>query len=168
MKCFQSIFFLLFCLQTVSAQTEWELIQRKLTSLTDQFDKPFTARQDRLVLIYVPGADDPFTKVYDKWKSKQWKDAAVQVVGGFQELVSEHGHGGANSQGMKGHIREAMNARYGRNHFSILLDMQNEVARELGLKGFSILIMSRRGIEKKEDFGNDRKQFFDAIQTYFK
>jgi hypothetical protein len=112
--------------------------------------------------------DDPFTKVYDKWKSKQWKEADVQVVGGFREMLSAGGHGGASANGMKSHIQEAMIARYGKDHFPILLDMQSEIGSTLELKGFSIVIFDKNRMEKKEDFGSDRKKFFDAIQTYFK
>jgi hypothetical protein len=165
----KTILFLLLISSSVFGQGADQAL-KDLTQYTDQFDKPFSkAKADELIIIYVSGADDPFTKVYDKWKGKEIKNPSrVQVVGGFKEMLTSSGHGGSNTAGMKKHVQEAMVFRYGDKHFPILIDMESTWAAGLKVSGLSVITISRK-INKVDriDFGTDRKKFFDAIKPYF-
>lgn len=142
-----------------------------MSPLTDQFNKTFAAPTDELVIIWVPGNDDPFNKIYEKWKGKTFTSSKnVQVVGGFKEMVSQNsGHGGSSVESIKKHIADALISRYGTKHFPILLDMNADLGSTLSLSGLSIIVVSKKtnAIKSKTDFGSDRKKFLDEVNTYF-
>jgi hypothetical protein len=164
---------LLILIRVAHAQPDSKSLLSELGNLTDQYDHPFDKAKgnDKLVIIFVSGGDDPFTKVYDKLKGKSLKNSSeVQIVGGFEEMLSAGGHGGSDDSGMKSHISDAFISRYGDKHFSILIDMKSSVAKKASVKGLSVIIMSKKSnkVESLTDFGTDRKKFFDAINPYFK
>lgn len=147
-------------------------VLNELSTLTDQYDTNFDpgSASDRLVVIFVGGGDDPFTKVYDKWKGKALnKKPQVQVVGGFREMLGAAGHGEGSASGIKDHIAEAMVVRYGEKHFPILIDVESKLGALLKVKGLAIIEISKRkgSVDSVKDYGTDRKQFFDNIKTYF-
>lgn len=164
---------LLVLIRVAHGQADSKVLFNELVNLTDQYGHPFDKSKvnDRLVIIFVSGADDPFTKVYDKLKGKSLKNnSEVQFVGGFDEMLSAGGHGGSDDAGMKSHIADAFISRYGEKHFSILIDMKSSVAKRAKITGLSVIILSTKSnkIERLTDYGTDRKKFFDAINPYFK
>jgi hypothetical protein len=148
------------------AQSSPEKVVDNLSTMTDQYDKAFTqnAFKEKLTLIYVNGIDDPFSKVYDKLKGKTLiKGNGVLFAGAFKDIMPGVDHGPKQK-----HLAEAMVSRYGKDHFSILFDLDNKLVKDLALKGLSIVTITK-GTNKVKitDFGDDRKKFFDAINSYF-
>jgi hypothetical protein len=160
--------FLIAC-QTMAQPKSSEVIQL-IESLSDQFDNNHKFNGETITVVFVPGVDDPFTKVYDKWKDKSWQpDAKITVVGGFKEMLAGGGHG-APSDGIKKHVQDAFIARYGKGHFPILIDLMSETGVMLGVKGLSIIKINvkTKTIESIQDFGDNRKKFFDNVNPLFK
>lgn len=70
----------------------------------------------------------------------------------------------------KSHLQDAFKARYGKDHFTILLDLDSDVQTVLGNKGYAIAIISKKknALDSMEDFGSDRAAFFQALKEYMK
>lgn len=150
------------------AQSDSKTILTELGTLVDQYNRSFNPESgEKLTLIWVPGADDPFGKIYDKLKGRKLKkNSFVQFVGGFKESAARMGGDPASA---KKHIQEAMVFRYGDNYFPILIDIESKIASNLSTTGYSIITLSKKSnkIVSKVDCGTDRKKFFDLLNTYF-
>ncbi len=139
---------------------------KQIGHTVDQFDSDFSLEtvEDQLTIIYIPGSNDPFGKVYDKHKGKKIADK-VQFIGGFKEMMK-----GWNPEQKKSHLQEAFQFRYGKDHFPILLDLESDIAQLLSIKGYTILKISKKDnkIIEQKSFGFNRMDFFKALKPYFK
>lgn len=138
----------------------------KMDTLYNQFDNTFESSRvgEELVIVYIPGKDNPFGKVYDRHKDKKLTDD-VQFVGGFKEMMNN-----MSKDSKKKHLQEAFVSRYGNQHFTILLDLDSDVQRMLGNEGYTIAKISKKTnrVLSKQDFGTDRAAFFKALNNYLK
>jgi hypothetical protein len=169
MKYFLLSIFLTACTSHCHSQDMARTILSRMEALGDQYNKKFSAArvQDRLVIIYIPGGDDPLQKIYDKLKGKIFSTAIpVQFVGGFGELAADHGGGGMSTS----HLINGFRSRYDDNYFSILLDVQSDIGKALGVKGLTVAEISRKNgkVIRLNDYGYDRKKFFEDINQYIK
>ncbi len=141
-------------------------IFRKLGDLYDQFNKAFDTKivDDRLTIVYIPGKDNPFGRVYDKLKGKEIKEG-IQFIGGFKEMMAK-----MDRDAKKKHLQEAFVHRYGKRHFTILLDLDSEIQEMLNLDGYGVIILAKKDGQVLEqlDFGTDRGGFFKELQQYLK
>lgn len=156
----------LLCCTLGRAQATVTDLLSKMGDTQHQFKDTFDpgALNDQLTIIYIPGSNDPFGKIYDKHKGKELT-GNVQFIGGFREMMR-----GADPDRKRSHLQEAFRTRYGKEHFTILIDLESEIAQMLSIKGYSIL-----GLSKKEnriisfrDYGFDRIAFFKDLKKYFK
>lgn len=163
-----SIFTLFCCLPLglLFAQKSTADLFAKMSQTYDQFNDTFDPESttDQLTIIYIPGSNDPFGKIYDKHKGKKLA-SDTQYIGGFKEIMA-----GIAEKKKKEHLQEAFVSRYGKDHFTILLDLESEIGASLDIKGYTILEVSKKGekIIHFEDFGFDRVAFFKALNGYFK
>ena len=150
----------------VFGQTSSKELTGELNKLVDQYNKPYgKTDQSQLVVIYVPGANNPFDKIYDKLKDKKLVQAKnIQFVGGFKEIVTAMN---ASKEMAQSHIQEAMIARYGDQHFTILHDMESKIEQLLKLKGYAIITVKKNKMEKIEQFEFDRIKFLDALNNIY-
>jgi hypothetical protein len=169
MKYFLLSIFLSACTSHCHSQDKARPILNRMENLSDQYNKKFSSTRitDRLVIIYVPGGDDPLQKIYDKLKGKILNSAMpVQFVGGFGELAADHGGGGMSTS----HLINGFRSRYSSDYFSILLDVNSDIGKALGVKGLTVAEVSKKNgnIIKLNDYGYDRKRFFEDINQYLK
>lgn len=135
----------------------------KLGLMPDQFNDTFDPNsiEDELTIVYIPGSNDPFVKIYDKRKGeKTIKD--VMLVGGFGEMMSAF-----DDKMKKDHLQDALSARYTKGS-KILIDLDSEMAESLSIKGYTILTISKRSnkIIHFMDYGFDRITFFKELKKY--
>lgn len=158
--------FLISCLVLTSmvAQKNSSKLFEKMSDTYDQFGDRFDpgSVDDQLTIVYIPGNNDPFGRIYDKHKGKKIAED-VQFIGGFREIMI-----GMPADKKRAHLQEAFVSRYGKDHFTILLDLDSEIARMLSIQGYTILTISRKDdkIIRLEDFGFDRIAFFKVLNTY--
>ncbi len=159
--------FLILCLLLVyvsKAQNEVDLLFSKMKDTYDQFDKTFKPKPDAdpITIIYIPGNNDPFGKIYDKHKGKKII-GNVQFIGGFKEIMR-----GAAEKPKRKHLQQAFQTRYGKNHFTILLDLESELAQIMSVEGYAIFQISSKEnkLLSRNDFGFDRLAFFKALGKY--
>lgn len=147
------------------AQGKMTILLDKIGQCYDQFNNQLDLNnlEDRLTIIYIPGSNDPFSKIYNKHKGKKIADN-VQFIGGFKAMMK-----GWDSKKKKGHLQDAFQFRYGKEHFTILLDLESEIAELFSIKGYTILQISKK--ENKviniKDYGFDRIEFFKDLKQYF-
>lgn len=159
---------MIFCcaFHCIYAQQSSTKVIQKMESLVDQFDQTFdaTKQSDQLLLVFVPGSNDPFAKVYDKHKEKAVLPG-VQFIGGFKEMMI-----GMDEDKKRKHLQDAYLFRYGKTHFPILLDLNSEVAQLLSIDGYGIIQIDLKNkvITDIKSFDFDRVEFFKALQPYFK
>lgn len=169
MKFLFITFFLIGCASHCNAQGDAKTILYKMSGFVDQYNKNFDveAVKNKLVIIYVAGGDDPFQKIYDKLKDRVLTSAIpVQFVAGLAEVGTSHGGGSISAS----HIQTAFKSRYGSSHFPILIDVKSDMGKLLGVKGLSVVIISKstNKIISSNDYGYDRKKFFQNINQYLK
>ncbi len=137
----------------------------KLEAMPDQFNNMYEASSvnDELTLIYVPGTNNPFQKIYFKQKAAQTIDN-VLLVGGFKEIMNA-----MSREAKRKHLQEALSIQYKRGS-KILIDMDSELGQLLELKGYSIVTISKskNAVTDVQDFGFDRVAFFQALKLYEK
>ena len=137
-------------------------IFKKMDGLYDQFNKAIEVDDisGEITLIYIPGNDNPFGKVYDRHKGVKFKQE-VQFIGGFAEMMNA-----MSKEAKKKHLQDAFQSRYGKQHFTILLDLDSDVQKVLGNKGYAIVKISSDGkrVISNQDFGGDRAAFFQALK----
>ncbi|MCB0629581.1 MAG: hypothetical protein R2824_33970 [Saprospiraceae bacterium] len=147
-------------------QHDVSAILQKMDQTVDQFDDTFESKnwEDEISIIYIPGSNDPFGRVYDKHKGKKLV-ANTQFIGGFKEMMADW-----DPEQKKKHLQEAFRVRYGKDHFRILLDFESEIQARLKTAGYAIIRLSKkdRKIISRKDYGFDRIAFFKDLQPYFK
>ena len=135
----------------------------KLSELTDQFDNAYDAAEvtDKLTLIYIPGTNKPFEKIYLKQKASKVKNN-VLLVGGFKEMM-----GLMTRESKKEHLSGALGLQYKKGS-TILVDMDSELGQLLEVGGYSIITLSKvkNKIVNLNDFGFDRVAFFKELKKY--
>lgn len=158
-KLLNLIVLVLMIAPTVSqAQTESDAVIKVLTTLVDQYDKLFvTNGKSAITLVYVPGSDDPFGKVFSKYAGKKLKDGNTVMAGGFKQLGPPD----------KSHLQGGITSQYGKDCYRIILDLDSKVETLLNLKGRSIIILEPGKKAVVKDFGENRKEFLDAVNPYF-
>ena len=151
--------------EPISIAENYEGLIQKMTYLYDQFNQPFdqNSLKEELTIIYIPGSHDPFHKIYDKHKGKKTLEN-VQFIGGFKEMMK-----GWDTSKKKGHLQEAFRVRYGKDHFSVLLDLESEIAALLSMDGYAIIKVSPIDgtLISKKIYGFDRVAFFKDLKKYF-
>lgn len=145
------------------AQIKASEVFDQLKKMPDQFDDAYdpTEIKDQLTLIYIPGSNNPFQKIYMKQKAAYLKDN-VLLVGGFKEMM-----GMMSIESKKDHLQEALALQYKKGS-TILIDMDSELGQLLNINGYSIITISKDKNEvlSIEDFGFDRVEFFKKLKEY--
>lgn len=135
----------------------------KLGSFTDQFNATYDIAEvnDEITLIYIPGINNPFVKIYSKKKAAYTKENVI-VVGGFKEIVNM-----MTSGNKKEHLQKALAIHYKKGS-SILVDMKSEIEKLLPITGYSITVLSKKEnkIISINDYGFDRVEFFKALKKF--
>ena len=161
MDMFIILFFLQFSL--ANGQENAVKLFTKMDGTYDQFNESFDSKSidGVLTIIYIPGSNDPFGKIYDKHKGKSLAKNAL-FIGGFKEIMI-----GFPEKKKREHLQDALQARYDKN-FKILLDLESEIGEHLSIKGYTILTASKQDnkIIKLNDYGFDRIAFFNVLQAY--
>jgi len=136
-------------------------VRNKLKNFYDQFNNKLNEDLSKnLVIVFIPGSNDPFAKIYDKHKDKKLAEH-VQFVGGFKEIMTN-----MDPEQKKKHLQEAFVQRYGKDHFTILLDLNSELANMLKFDGYTIIKVNGKSVDVKSyDF--DRIEFFKDLNSYF-
>jgi len=153
---------LLFLAVHAHAQAPASDIFQLLKEMPDQNNQSFDPVDlgDEAVIIFVPGAENPFQKFYTKKKAAQLKPNAL-LVGGFKEMMNNMSPGAK-----KKHLQEALAMRY--KEGQMLLDLDSKLGELLSLQGYSIIRLSKKENKVLEinDFAFDRVAFFKALQKY--
>lgn len=135
----------------------------KLGEMDDQFNNRYRPGNvaDQLVIVYIPGTNEPFQMIYNKKKGAKMVEGTL-LIGGFKEMMS-----GMSYDSKKKHLQDALSIRYLKGS-QILIDMDSEVAAMLSLQGYSIITLSKKMNEvvQLRDFGFDRVAFFKALKAY--
>lgn len=137
----------------------------KLSTISDQFNDQFDPSMvsDSFTIMYIPGKNNVFAKVYDKYAGKQFADN-VLFVGGFKQMMAS-----MSEQSKKGHLQDALSSRYDRESITVLIDLQSEISEVLPVNGFTILTISKKANTiTSTEYGDDRLAFFTALDTYLK
>ena len=135
----------------------------KLGLMPDQFDDTFDPNsvENELTIIYIPGSNNPFEKIYDKRKGEKITKK-VLLVGGFGEMMNT-----MDDKMKKSHLQDALSARYTKGS-KILIDLKSELAEMLSIRGYAIVTISkkRNKIINSIDYSFDRVAFFKALKAY--
>ncbi len=151
-----------FLIQSGYAQVKASDVFEKLGKMPDQFDNLYDTKvTDKLTLIYIPGTNNPFEKIYNKRKAAKTIGNVV-LVGGFKEMMNSMSY-----DTKKDHLQDALSIRYKKGS-TILIDMDSELAQLLSISGYSIIKLSRNEnkITEVNDYGFDRVEFFKNLGTY--
>ena len=91
-------------------------------------------------------------------------DFTIIFVGGFKEMMI-----GWDKKRKRSHLQDAFQARYGKDHFTILFDLDSELEVLLNANGLSIveLSTSEDKVTSNQTFGSDRVAFLKVLRTYF-
>lgn len=145
------------------AQVKASDVFTELNKMPDQFDEQYDAAgvSDKLTLIYIPGVNNPFEKIYFKQKAAKTK-GDVLLVGGFKEMMNT-----MSFESKKKHLQEALAIQYKKGS-RILIDMESKLAKVLSIKGYTIVTLSKEKgqVIVVEDYGFDRVAFFKALSKY--
>jgi hypothetical protein len=148
----------------INAQTDSDKLLDVMSQLVDQFDKPFDKNiKAELTVAYVPGSDDPLTKVYGKFKDKKQKPANFIFVGSFAEMFDQ----GFSPTVMRNHVKDGLVERYGKDGFRILLDLESKIKEVTNLKGIAIIKIKQGKKAEIKEYSENRKEFLDIVQTFF-
>ena len=145
------------------AQGKASDVFRELNKMPDQFDEQYNGASvsDKLTLIYIPGTNNPFQKIYFKQKAAKIKDD-VLLVGGFKEMMNA-----MSLESKRKHLQEALEIQY-KEGSRILLDLESEIGKLLSIKGYSIITLSKKTdkVIAIDDYGFDRVAFFKELSKY--
>ena len=145
------------------SQIHSDKILNTMSSLSDQYNVAFQYKNTPITVVFVPDNDEPFVKVYDKFKGRKQQDPNMIFVGSFSGLFG----GGGDASGMKSHLQQGITSTYGRDSYRILLDVENKVQKLIGINSRAILKLTKGKPAEVTEFKENRKEFLDAVSTYF-
>jgi|GEM_PF-6058958 len=149
---------------TAFAQVDSDKVLTPMGQLVDQYNVAFDKNvKGTFTVVYVPGADDPFTKVYGKFKGKKQTEKNMIFVGGFAAMFDAEW----TPAMMKSHLQKGITDAYGKDSFRILLDLEDKAQKALNVKTIAIIKLKAGKIAEVKEYGENRKEFLDVVSTYF-
>lgn len=145
----------------VAQNDKGDQVWQELTQMPNQFNDLFNPNidADEITIIYIPGTNNPFEKIYSKSKASSIP-GNVLLVGGFGEIMKM-----MSRESKRSHIQEALGQYYQKGS-SVLIDLDSNLGKLLAIKGYSIfkLSITDRKIIEIKDYGFDRVEFFQAVK----